>query len=396
MKESNLISKLSVSATLAMSQKSNEMRQQGIDIINLSIGEPDFNTPNHVKEAAKKAIDENITHYSPVPGFLNLREAVCDKFKNENNLHFEPNQIVVSNGAKQALANVFMCSLNEGDEVIIPIPYWVSYSELVTLSGGTNVFVDSSIKNDFKITPEQLENAITSKTKIFLLNSPSNPSGSLYSKEELLGLVKVLAKYEDILIVSDEIYEHINFVGHHESIAQFEEIKDRTVVINGVSKGYAMTGWRIGYIGAPLWLAKSCSKLQGQTTAGANSIAQMASIAALKIKSDCIVKMRSTFVERRDILVKLLKEIPGLIVNKPSGAFYVFPDIRSFFGKKHNDTIINNASELAIFLLEDANIATVTGEAFGAPSYIRLSYATSTDKLIEAVKRMKISLSKLK
>lgn len=365
LKVSDRIAGMEVSPTLAMSQKSREMKAQGIDVINLSVGEPDFDTPDHIKKAAQKAIDDNYSHYSPVPGYLELRQAVVNKLKRENNLEYTPDQIVVSNGAKQSITNVILSIVNKGDEVIIPSPYWVSYSEIVKLAEGINVFVSAPIEQDFKITPEQLEAAITPKTKAFLFSSPSNPTGSLYSKEELRALADVFVKYPDITILSDEIYEHINYVGAHESIAQFEDIFDRVVVINGVSKGYAMTGWRIGYIAAPLWIAKACNKLQGQMTSGASSIAQIASVAALEGDQSTTVAMREAFQKRRDLALEQLRKVPGFETREPNGAFYLFPQVSQLFGKSNGTMTINNATDLSLYLLESANVATVTGEAFG-------------------------------
>ncbi len=395
-KVSDRLQRMSVSATLAMTQKSRELQAKGFDVINLSIGEPDFDTPQHVKDAAKKAIDDNFTHYPPVPGFESLKKAVVEKFKRENNLDFEENQIVVSAGAKHSIINVFMSILNIGDEVIIPAPYWVSYVDMVGLAEGTPVVVKCGIDSDFKMTPEQLENAITPKTRAIIYSSPSNPTGSLYSKDELKGLADVLAKYPNIIVVSDEIYEHINFQGKHESIAQFDNIKDRVVVINGVSKGYAMTGWRIGFIGAPLWIAKAVTKLQGQFTSGACSIAQKASEAALNAGSETCVEMKKVFLTRRDLVLKHLKEINGLKTNVPLGAFYVFPEVSSFFGKKFENYTINTSSDLAMYILETEKVATVGGDAFGSPECLRFSYATSEDKLIEAINRIKRALDRLR
>lgn len=395
LKVSNRIASMELSPTLGMSQKSREMKAQGIDVINLSVGEPDFKTPNHIKEAAQKAILNNYSYYSPIPGFDELKEAVCLKLDRDNKLKYTPNQIVVSNGAKQSILNVMMSLINEGDEVIIPSPYWVSYVEIVKLAQGVNVFVPAGIDQDFKITPQQLEAAITPKTKAFLFSSPNNPTGSVYSKKELGALAQVFAKYPDILILSDEIYEHINYVGHHESLAQFEEIKDRVVVINGVSKGYAMTGWRIGYIAAPLWIAQACTKLQGQMTSGASTIAQMASVAALNGDQSCTKKMKETFRQRRDIALKQLNQIPGFETREPKGAFYFFPKVSQLFGKSFGDYIINNPTDLSLFLLEEANVATVTGEAFGAPDCLRLSYATSEEVMSEAISRIKTAVEKL-
>ncbi len=396
-KVSDRLAVLSVSQTLAMTQKSRELIAQGKDIINLSIGEPDFDTPEHIKEAGKKAIDDNFSHYSPVPGFADLREAVSNKFKRENKLDFSPEQIVVSGGAKQSIANVALSILNKGDEVIVPAPYWVSYVEIIKMAEATNIIINATIDNDFKVTPEQIEAAITPKTKAFLFSSPSNPTGSLYTKEELRTMALVFEKYPDIIIISDEIYEHINFIGQHESIAQFKNIKDRVVVVNGVSKGYAMTGWRIGFIGAPLWIAKACTKLQGQYTSGASSIAQKASVEALNSEKSSVIiaEMLTVFKRRRDLVLDLLNNIKGFKINKPQGAFYVFPDISYFFGKSNGNEKINNATDLSMYLLNNANVATVTGSAFGSPECLRLSYATSDERLIEALTRIKSSVEKL-
>ncbi|NOU59126.1 pyridoxal phosphate-dependent aminotransferase [Marinifilum caeruleilacunae] len=396
LKVSDRIAAMELSPTLAMSQKSREMKAQGIDVINLSVGEPDFDTPDHIKKAAQQAIDDNYSHYSPVPGFLELRQAVVNKLKRENDLDYTADQIVVSNGAKQSIANAMMSIVNKGDEVIIPSPFWVSYSEIVKLAEGTSIYIPTSIEQDFKITPEQLEKAITPKTKAFLFSSPSNPTGSLYSKEELRALADVFAKYPDIVIMSDEIYEHINYVGAHESMAQFTDMKDRVVVINGVSKGYAMTGWRIGYIAAPLWIAKACGKLQGQMTSGASSIAQMASVAALDGDQSSVVSMRTAFKKRRDLALAQLKEVPGFEIREPKGAFYLFPQVSQLFGKSNGSVCINNATDLSLYLLESANVATVTGEAFGAPECLRLSYATSEEQMAEAIRRIKSAIEKLK
>ncbi len=393
---SERLANVNESATLAMSQKSRELQSLGHDVINLSIGQPDFNTPNHIKEAAKKAIDDNISKYTPVAGLPVLKEAICTKFKRDNNLIFNPSQIVVSNGAKQSIANVILSLTGPGDEVIIPAPYWVSYIEIVNLAQAQSVVVEAGIDQDFKITPDQLENAITNKTKIFLFSSPSNPTGSSYTKEELKALAQVFDKYPHVIIVSDEIYELINFDGKHESIAQFDELKDRVVVVNGVSKGYAMTGWRIGYLAAPQWIADACNKLQGQYTSGACSISQMASAAALNETQEPSVKMKEVFKRRRDLVVKLAKQIEGLKVNVPQGAFYLFPEVDSFFGKSYENYTINNASDLALYLLETVYVATVTGEAFGSPKCLRFSYANSDEHLVEALKRIKTALGKLK
>jgi len=396
LKVSDRIAGMEVSPTLAMSQKSREMKAQGIDVINLSVGEPDFDTPDHIKKAAQKAIDDNYSHYSPVPGYVELRSAVVNKLKRENNLDYTLDQIVVSNGAKQSITNVILSIVNQGDEVIIPSPYWVSYSEIVKLAGGINVFVYAPIEQDFKITPEQLEAAITPKTKAFLFSSPSNPTGSLYSKEELRALADVFVKYPDITILSDEIYEHINYVGAHESIAQFDDVFNSVVVINGVSKGYAMTGWRIGYIAAPLWIAKACNKLQGQMTSGASSIAQIASVAALNGDQATTVAMREAFHKRRDLALAQLREVSGFETREPNGAFYLFPKVSELFGKANGSYTINNSTDLSLYLLEDANVATVTGEAFGSPECLRLSYATSEEQMAESIRRIKASVEKLK
>ncbi len=383
---------MSTSATLAMAAKARELRTQGKDIIGLSLGEPDFNIPEFIKEAAKKAIDENYSSYSPVDGYADLKQAISNKFKRDNALDYGLSQIVVSTGAKQSLANVAMVILNKGDEVVLPAPYWVSYSDIVKLAEGVPVEVPTSIESDFKMTPEQLEASITPRTKMIWFSSPCNPSGSVYSKEELEGLALVLKNYPDILVVSDEIYEHINFRGKHESIARINGMYERTITVNGVSKAFAMTGWRIGYIGAPEWIAKACTKFQGQITSGANAIAQRATIEALNAPVSKIQFMIDEFHKRRDLLLELLGEINGFSLNVPEGAFYVFPDISSFFGKTLKGTAIKNASDFALYLLENANVATVTGEAFGNPNCIRISYAASEDELREAVKRIKAVL----
>ena len=393
---SDRIQALAPSATLAMSQKSNELKAQGVDVINLSVGEPDFNTPDHVKRAAHEAIDANFSFYTPVPGYMSLRQAVCAKLKNENGLDFTPDQIVVGNGAKHALCNVIMALVNPGDEVVIPTPAWVSYVQMVNLAGGENVLVPATLDTCFKISPEQLEAAITPKTKLVILCSPSNPTGSVYSRDELQALAQVIARHEGVMVVADEIYEHINYVGRHESMAQFAEIKDRVIIINGVSKAYAMTGWRIGYIAAPLWVAKAVVKLQGQYTSGASSIAQKAAEAAYAGPQDCVEDMRKAFKRRRDLIVGLMKEIPGVNVNVPDGAFYLFPEVSSFFGKRCGDTVINDANDLAMFLLLEGHVATVSGDAFCCPGYLRLSYATSDETLVEAARRIKETLAKLK
>lgn len=392
---SERLAALSPSETLAMSQKSNELKAQGFDVINLSVGEPDFYTPDFIKEAAKKAIDENYSFYSPVPGYPGLRKAIVDKLKRENNLDFKPEQIVCSNGAKQSVCNVLLSIIGPGDEVIIPAPYWVSYVEMVKLAEGTNVIVTAGIEQDFKITPAQLKASITPKTKAIILCSPSNPTGSVYTKEELKGLADVLAAYPNIIIIADEIYEHINYVGKHESIAQFENVRERVVIINGVSKGYAMTGWRLGWIAAPQWIASACNKLQGQYTSGPNSIAQKAAEAAYNGPQDCVETMRQAFERRRDLMVKLASDIKGFKVSKPEGAFYLFPDCSYYIGKSFNGKKMENSADLAMFLLEEGHVAAVGGMAFGAPNCIRFSYATADDQLVEAMKRVKETLAKL-
>jgi len=384
------------SETLAMSQKSNELKEQGFDVINLSVGEPDFFTPDHIKQAAKEAIDANFSFYSPVAGYLSLRKAICQKLKQENGLEFAPEQIVCSNGAKQAICNALLCVLNPDDEVIVPAPYWVSYVEMVKLADATSVVIHAGIEQDFKITPQQLQAAITSRTKAIILCSPSNPTGSVYTREELAALADILAKCPNILVIADEIYEHINYVGHHESIAQFPGLKNRVVIVNGVSKAYAMTGWRLGWLAGPLWLAKACCKLQGQYTSGASSIAQKAAEAAYLGDQSCVADMRKAFERRRYLVVDLVHHIPGLNVNNPMGAFYVFPECKSFFGKKTaTGQVIANSTELAMYLLEVAHVACVGGAAFGAPECIRMSYATSDDKLVEAFERIKMALAEL-
>ena len=390
------LASLSPSETLAMSQKSNELKAQGIDVINLSVGEPDFFTPDHIKAAAEKAIKENYSFYSPVPGYPALRNAIVAKLKKENNLDYKPEQIVCSNGAKQSVCNVVMCVIDKGDEVIMPAPYWVSYVEMVKLAEGTNVIIEAGIEQDFKITPAQLEAAITPKTKAIILCSPSNPTGSVYSKEELKGLADVLAKYPNIVIISDEIYEHINYEGKHESIAQFDNVRDRVVIVNGVSKGYAMTGWRIGWIAAPQWIASACNKLQGQYTSGPCSVAQKAAEVAYTGDQSCVVEMQKAFERRKNLVVNLAKEIPGLKVNNPTGAFYIFPEADYYFGKKTAaGTEVKDAGDLAMYLLEEGHVAAVGGTAFGAPKCIRFSYATSDENLVEAFKRVKEALAKL-
>ena len=393
---SRRISELSTSETLAMSAKSAELRSRGIDVINLSVGEPDFFTPDHIKLAAKQAIDENYSFYSPVPGFLELRQAICQKLKSENNLNYSPAQIVVSNGAKQSVCNVLLSIVGHNDDVIIPAPFWVSYPEMVKLADATPVFISANIENDFKITPEQLEEVITPKTRAIILCSPSNPTGSVYSQTELAALAQVLEHHPNIIILSDEIYEHINYQGEHQSIAQFESLRERTVVINGVSKCYAMTGWRIGWIAAPKWIVDACNKLQGQFTSGACSVSQKAAQAAYEGDQTCVKEMQQAFKRRRDLVVDLASKIDGLKVNRPQGAFYIFPECKEFFGKSLGDRKILNASDLAMYLLDEAHVASVAGDAFGAPECIRMSYATSDDKLAEAFERIKIALGKLK
>ena len=389
------VKSLSPSATLAMSQKSNEMKAKGIDIINLSVGEPDFFTPDHIKEAAKQAIDENFSFYTPVPGYMSLRKAICEKLKNENGIQFTPEQIIVSNGAKQSLCNCILSVVNPGDEVIIPTPAWVSYVEMVKLAEGKCVTIPAGVEQNFKITPEQLEAAITPKSRLIILCSPSNPTGSVYSREELKGLAEVLAKYPNIIILADEIYEHINYTGEFNSISQFPEVRDRVVIVNGVSKAYAMTGWRIGFLAAPLAIAKANSKLQSQYTSGASSIAQKAAEAAYTGSQQCVEDMRQAFQRRRDLIVSLAKEIPGIRINHPEGAFYLFPEVSSFFGKTDGETTIKDAGDLALYLLDKAHVATVDGAAFCAPGYIRLSYATSDENIVEAMRRIKEALALL-
>lgn len=389
---SDRINNLSTSQTLAMAALARELKAQGKDIISLSLGEPDFNTPDFIKEAAKKAIDENYSTYPPVDGYMELKEAICRKFKRDNNLEYKPSQIVVSTGAKQSLYNIAQVMINDGDEVILPAPYWVSYYEIIKMAGGIPVEVPTTVENDFKITPEQLEAAITPKTKMMWFSSPCNPSGSVYNREELTGLVRVLSKHQQIFVVSDEIYEHINFSGTFCSIASIPGMMDRTITVNGVAKAFAMTGWRIGYIGAPEFIAKACTKMQGQVTSGANSIAQRATIAAVDADPEVLNHMVEAFHKRRDLVVGLMKEIPGIKLNVPEGAFYVFPDVSSFFGKTLRGRTINNAEDLSMYLLSEANVATVTGDAFGNPDCLRLSYATSEDQLTEAIRRIKNAL----
>ena len=393
---SNRLNRLAPSATLAMSQKSSEMKAQGIDVINMSVGEPDFNTPDHIKEAAKKAIDENYSRYSPVPGYPELRKAIVAKLKNENGLEYGINEILVSNGAKQSVCNTVMALCNDGDEVIIPAPYWVSYPQMAKLAGAEPVIVNAGFEQNFKMTPEQLEAAITPKTRMLILCSPSNPTGSVYSQEELDALAKVILSHEELYVLADEIYEHINYVGKHASIAKAEGMRERTIIVNGVSKAYAMTGWRIGYIAAPEWIVKGCNKLQGQYTSGPCSVSQKAAEAAYTLDQTCVETMRQAFQRRRDLIVELAKDIPGLEVNVPEGAFYLFPKCSSFYGKACGDKVINNSNDLAMFLLEEGHVATVGGDAFGDPECFRMSYATSDDNIREAMKRIKETLAKLK
>lgn len=393
---SNRLNRLAPSQTLAMSQKSGEMKAQGIDVINMSVGEPDFNTPDHIKEAAKKAVDENFSRYSPVPGYMDLRKAIVAKLKNENNLDYTTSEILVSSGAKQSVCNTVMALVNDGEEVIIPAPYWVSYPQMVKLAGGTPVIVNAGFEQNFKMTPEQLEAAITPKTRMLILCSPSNPTGSVYTKDELEALAEVIKRHDDLFVLADEIYEHINYVGKHESIAQFPGMKERTIIVNGVSKAYAMTGWRIGFIAAPEWIVKGCNKLQGQYTSGPCSVSQKAAEAAYTTSQECVETMRKAFERRRDLIVKLAKEIPGLEVNCPQGAFYLFPKCSGFYGKSYEGKTINNSTDLAMFLLEEGHVATVGGDAFGDPECFRMSYATSDDNIREAMCRIKETLAKLK
>ncbi len=395
-KLSNRLNRLAPSATLAMSQKSSEMKAQGIDVINLSVGEPDFHTPDGIKEAAKQAIDDNWSYYSPVPGYVDLRKAIVEKLKKENGLDYSTGEILVSNGAKQSVCNTIMALVDDGDEVIIPAPYWVSYPQMVKLAGGEPVIVNATFEQNFKMTAEQLENAITPKTRLLILCSPSNPTGSVYTKEELESLANVILKHEDVFVIADEIYEHINYVGKHESIAQFPGMKERTIVVNGISKAYAMTGWRIGYIAGPEWIVKGCNKLQGQYTSGPCSISQKAAEAAYTLSQAPVEEMRKTFERRRNLIVELAKQIPGLEVNQPQGAFYLFPKCTSFYGKKDGDRVINNSTDLAMYLLEVGHVATVGGDAFGDPECFRMSYATSDENIKEAMKRIGETLARLK
>lgn len=393
---SDRLNRLSPSATLAMSQKSSEMKAQGIDVINLSVGEPDFPTPDNIKVAAKKAVDENYSKYSPVPGYAELRRAIVAKLKRENQLEYTVDEVMTSNGAKQCVCNAVMALVNSGDEVIIPAPYWVSYPQMVKLAGGNPIYVNAGFEQNFKMTPEQLEAAITPKTKLLILCSPSNPTGSVYSKAELKALAEVIKRHENLFVLADEIYEHIIYIGNHESIAQFEGMKERTIIVNGVSKAYAMTGWRIGFMAAPEWIVKGCNKLQGQYTSGACSVSQKAAEAAYTLDQGCVEDMRLAFERRRNLTVKLAKDIPGLEVNVPEGAFYLFPKCSSFFGKRFDGYAINNASDFAMYLLEVGHVATVGGDAFGDPECFRISYATSDDNIREAMKRIKEALAQLR
>ena len=393
---SNRLQRLAPSATLAMSQKSSEMKAQGIDVINMSVGEPDFNTPDHIKQAAKLAIDENYSRYSPVPGYPDLRQAIARKLERENQLHYQPSEILVSNGAKQSVCNTVMALVNPGEEVIIPAPYWVSYPQMVKLVGGEPVFVEATFEQNFKMTPEQLEAAITPKTRMIILCSPSNPTGSVYNKEELRALANIILKHNDLFVLADEIYEHINYVGRHESIAQFPGMKERAIIVNGVSKAYAMTGWRIGYIAAPEWIVKGCNKLQGQYTSGPCSVSQKAAEFAYTQSQECVEQMRQAFERRRNLIVELAQQIPGLEVNVPEGAFYLFPKCSSFYGSTVDGRTINNSTDLAMYLLEEAHVATVGGDAFGDPDCFRMSYATSDDNIREAMRRIKEALGKLR
>ena len=392
---SDRLNRLTESATLAMTRKSRELQAEGVDVINLSIGEPDFDTPEVVKAAAIQAIKDNITHYSPVPGFPELRLAISAKLKRDNNLDYSPEQIVVSTGAKQSIANVVLSLVNPGDEVLLPSPYWVSYIELVKMAEGIPVMLSASIENNFKVTAKELDGAITDKTKLIIYSSPCNPSGSAYSEAELKSIADVVASHEELYVIADEIYEHIIFEGTHTSLASFENVKDRVITVNGVSKGFAMTGWRIGYIGAPDWIVKACIKIQGQFTSGASTISQKAAEAAMKMDKESTVAMRDIFLSRRNLLLDLMKDIPGITTNVPEGAFYVFPNISSYLGKKNGEETIESASDLCMYLLNEAHVALVTGEAFGEPDYMRISYACSEDTIRESIKRITSALAKL-
>lgn len=393
---SDRLIRLAPSATLAMSQRSNEMMAQGINVINMSVGEPDFMTPDHVKEAGKKAIDDNFSKYSPVPGYLSLRKAIANKLKRENNLNYSASEVIVGTGGKQGVCNTILALVNPGDEVIIPAPYWVSYPQMVKLAGGVPVIVPAGIEQDFKVTANQLKVAITSKTKLIILCSPSNPTGSVYTKEELEALSKIVLEHNDLFVLSDEIYEHINYIGCHASIAACEGMKERTIICNGVSKAYAMTGWRLGWVAAPEWIIKGLNKLQGQYTSGTSSVSQIAALAAYEGDQGCVEDFRKAFQRRRDLIVSLAKEVLGLEVNVPEGAFYLFPKCSSYFGKTDGKHVINNSTDFALYLLEEGHVATVAGDAFGSPDYFRMSYATSDDNIIEALSRIKEVLLKLK
>ena len=393
---SDRLNRLAPSATLAMSQRSNEMMAQGINVINMSVGEPDFMTPDHVKEAGKKAVDDNFSKYSPVPGYLSLRKAIANKLKRENNLNYSASEVIVGTGGKQGVCNTILALVNPGDEVIIPAPYWVSYPQMVKLAGGEPVIVPAGIEQDFKVTADQLKAAITSRTKLIILCSPSNPTGSVYTKEELEALAKIVLEHNDLFVLSDEIYEHINYIGCHASIAACEGMKERTIICNGVSKAYAMTGWRLGWVAAPEWIIKGLNKLQGQYTSGTSSVSQMAALAAYEGDQGCVEDFRKAFQRRRDLIVSLAKEVPGLEVNVPEGAFYLFPKCSSYFGKTDGKHVVNNSTDFALYLLEEGHVATVAGDAFGSPDYFRMSYATSDDNIIEALSRIKEVLLKLK
>ncbi len=393
---SDRLNRLAPSATLAMSQRSNEMMAQGINVINMSVGEPDFMTPDYVKEAGKKAIDDNFSKYSPVPGYLSLRKAIANKLKRENNLNYSASEVIVGTGGKQGVCNTILALVNPGDEVIIPAPYWVSYPQMVKLAGGGPVIVPAGIEQDFKVTADQLKAAITSKTKLIILCSPSNPTGSVYTKEELEALAKIVLEHDELFVLSDEIYEHINYIGCHASIAACEGMKERTIICNGVSKAYAMTGWRLGWVAAPEWIIKGLNKLQGQYTSGTSSVSQMAALAAYEGDQGCVEDFREAFQRRRDLIVSLAKEVSGLEVNVPEGAFYLFPKCSSYFGKTDGKHVINNSTDFALYLLEEGHVATVAGDAFGSPDYFRMSYATSDDNIIEALSRIKEVLLKLK
>lgn len=392
---SDRILNLEESQTIAMARKSRELSDSGVDVISLSLGEPDFDTPDFIKEAAKKAIDDNFSHYTPVPGLGELRNAISKKFKRDNNLDYAADEIVASTGAKQTLAQLLMTIVNPGDEVIVPAPYWVSYYQMVKMAEGTPIVIEAMVEADFKVSAQQVEEVITSKTKAFLFSTPCNPTGSVYSREELAELVKVFEKYPEIMIISDEIYEHINFLGEHVSIGQFDSIKDRVVTVNGVSKGFAMTGWRVGYLGGPKWLAAACTKMQGQTTSATCSIAQKATETAVSADPGFTKDMRAAFLRRRDLMISKLQEIDGLKLSIPQGAFYIFPDVSSYFGKSYQGTTVANANDFCMYLLNEANVATVTGEAFGSPNCIRISYAAADEKLVEAADRIKTALEKL-